>query len=561
MKRVVLTIVGCLFGVNFAFSLFSPNLETVIYPEFTKIANKNYIDGYVVLPVLGKELTFARLSLLLGEDGFLYDFNGVTVPKKVVSSKNLSEAPENPGGSLKKFQKKDFLDNLLRAMTWDGEDRLAKRLCRLDCFHEVMGVYEVEFRRWSSNKEPKWGTFPPLEAIRKTKDGFVAEPVDKPLFGRAALYGSRFRALTIRSLKDTVDNAKKVFKPVGEGFFELIDGYKIKDAKGLKKALKLTDVAYLQEHNPGALFQIASTFNALEGGMGNDGCGYGRRLEEMQFTPTQGESAALASMGAAIIRKYCLQPINFLNGLVKGKKVVMNKKSGRDGLVWEVKKSLDSSDIEAIEVGIHSDVAVTSGYYGCFSKYLNGAFSIGNPDIKDRIAFLKDRNIVKKDREPFFVFNTRIDLSNPNTLIRVDQLFTAALKVEKNGSRGLDEKNARIVLEAAYQGTMYAAALRAIERSSAGVLVGRQKVFLTLVGAGAFGNEVSWIVDIFKKPWFEGLIKEFGLEVYLVIYPSPRPDRKMNLNDLLLLRQLESKLPQDKSMEKLSQALKAIAFS
>ncbi len=545
---------------------FSPVLLQNGKVKVETVDKKLYVDGFFVLPVLpaypgARRATFARLPLLLDKNDDLFDYDGFSSSEKITKNSEFSEPVENPKIGLTKNQKNDFKDNLLKTKVWREEDIKAKRLFRLDCFYEVMGVYEIEFRNWDLKLEPDWKRYPPLEALRKTLDGFVELSKGGNLaFGRNALCGSRFEAATVKDLKQAVDGGRKTFIRPGEGFFELVDGYAIKSAQSFEEALKLTDIAYLQEHYPGAVFQIASTFSTLEGGMGKGTSNYGKLLETMQHTPTQGESAALATMGAAIIRKYCLPPINLLENLAA---VVMNKSREHAGLVWKIKKELIAGDVDKIKVGLHADVVVTSGYYGCYSQKLTGAFSKDSLLAVERIKFLEDRLIVSKGREPFFIFNSRIDLSDPKKLIRVDQVFTSALKVnEKNAfKRGLTENNARIILEAAYKGTMYAAAMRAIEKRNAGTLVGRQKVFLTAMGAGAFGNEVAWIVDILKQPWFEELIKEFGLEVYLVVYPSTRDDRQMALKDLKLLRDLAAQLPQrkDDALGKLARSLRAIA--
>ena len=55
------------------------------------------------------------------------------------------------------------------------------------------------------------------------------------------------------------------------------------------------------------------------------------------------------------------------------------------------------------------------------------------------------------------------------------------------------EPLARLVLEAAYEATLHVAA------QSAGTAGRRQRVLLTAVGGGVFGNRVEWIADAINK--------------------------------------------------------------
>ena len=74
------------------------------------------------------------------------------------------------------------------------------------------------------------------------------------------------------------------------------------------------------------------------------------------------------------------------------------------------------------------------------------------------------------------------------------------------------ESFASLVLEAAYEATMWAAVLNA-QRGASNV------VFLTLLGGGAFGNPGSWIHAAIRRAL--GLMKTFDLDVRLVSYGTP----------------------------------------
>ncbi len=71
---------------------------------------------------------------------------------------------------------------------------------------------------------------------------------------------------------------------------------------------------------------------------------------------------------------------------------------------------------------------------------------------------------------------------------------------------------ALLVLEAAYEATMWAAMLNA-KRGASNVL------FLTLLGGGAFGNHTGWIYAAIRRAL--ELMRPFGLDVRLVSYGTP----------------------------------------
>ncbi len=71
---------------------------------------------------------------------------------------------------------------------------------------------------------------------------------------------------------------------------------------------------------------------------------------------------------------------------------------------------------------------------------------------------------------------------------------------------------ALLVLEAAYEATMWAAMLNA-KRGASNVL------FLALLGGGAFGNHIGWIYSAIRRAL--ELMRPFGLDVRLVSYGTP----------------------------------------
>lgn len=95
----------------------------------------------------------------------------------------------------------------------------------------------------------------------------------------------------------------------------------------------------------------------------------------------------------------------------------------------------------------------------------------------------------------------------------VSQAFCSALPVAYSHiAQDHWKPFALLVLEAAYEATMWAAVLNA-QRGASNV------VLLTLVGGGAFGNHDSWIYAAMRRA-FE-LTINFDLQVRLVSYGRP----------------------------------------
>lgn len=94
--------------------------------------------------------------------------------------------------------------------------------------------------------------------------------------------------------------------------------------------------------------------------------------------------------------------------------------------------------------------------------------------------------------------------------------------------KALWEPLARIVLEAAYEGTLRAA-LAALHRH--GGDGGSDRVYLTLVGGGVFSNPLSWICDAMYNALVT--VRGTGLKVFVVVYRAPAPKEVEHLLERL----------------------------
>jgi hypothetical protein len=74
---------------------------------------------------------------------------------------------------------------------------------------------------------------------------------------------------------------------------------------------------------------------------------------------------------------------------------------------------------------------------------------------------------------------------------------------------------AQLILNAAYEST-FLAAIRNLQKT------GNNKLYLTQLGGGAFGNNKSWIINAIRRSILK--FKNFALDVKLVSYGSSDVD-------------------------------------
>ena len=89
------------------------------------------------------------------------------------------------------------------------------------------------------------------------------------------------------------------------------------------------------------------------------------------------------------------------------------------------------------------------------------------------------------------------------------QVYGSALPIGYSDRGDNWEPFARLVLEASYEATLHAALINAHA-------TGNNRVFLTLLGGGVFGNKTGWIVDAIETSlhWF----RYSGLDIRVVSY-------------------------------------------
>jgi len=260
---------------------------------------------------------------------------------------------------------------------------------------------------------------------------------------------------------------------------------------GFTQDINTVDVGALQAdpENRGATFQVASNLNCLEFINQDDTASKG--ISKYIYDHTQGPAASISAAPGTVYRNY------FVPHVVEGVQYTGQLKEQinlinsfpyitvRNGYVTftdseiEFFKSIgmDFNDLKDIKVGIQTNVQVTSG--------------------------LKKGGKITLCKSPEQVIN---------------QVFTCGVNLGGKNAVYAHipevKELAKYMLKGAYRATI----LSAIENSQTqpAHYKGKDKLYLTLIGGGVFGNDHDWITEAIYS--CADLIKKAGLQIYLIIY-------------------------------------------
>jgi hypothetical protein len=244
------------------------------------------------------------------------------------------------------------------------------------------------------------------------------------------------------------------------------------------------------EYN-GALFQVASQFNLLE--MTFPSVTPERGVTVYQHDKTQGPACAIAAGAATIYRNYFV-PVGDGIGQTSTRQL--------DGLA-----DLGAALGKALNRPIDSLWAMRNGYAMCTEDGLEAIAShlaALQPDQIDlfrgmlRIGVHRDIEVTEAEGQP-----------RPF----VSQAFCSALPVAYSPvPRAKWKSFASLVLESAYEATLWAAVANA-RRGKSNI------VLLTRLGGGAFGNDDEWIDEAIRRAIRRA--QELALDVRIVSYGPP----------------------------------------
>jgi hypothetical protein len=239
--------------------------------------------------------------------------------------------------------------------------------------------------------------------------------------------------------------------------------------------------------NAGSLFQVASQFNLLEMVSPNytpeDGVGV------YENDHTQGPACAIAAGAGTIYRNYF---------------AIVNGQTGQSA-----NNQIDClADIGAALGNTESRLWEMRNGYALASQS-------GLVEIAHRLEHSSESELdtLRQLLRIGIQWNTQVTLDDSGHT--VSQAYCSALPVSYSRHPShLWAAFARLILEAAYEATICAAILNAMRH-------GNNRLFLTLLGGGAFGNEAAWIVDGIQRALT--LYKDVELDVAIVSYGSPNP--------------------------------------
>ncbi len=263
------------------------------------------------------------------------------------------------------------------------------------------------------------------------------------------------------------------------------------DAKlKLSEVVGDVQVLHCDEASNGAFFQAASQFNLLE--MVGPDVSPERGVDIYEHDLTQGPACAIACGAGTIFRNY-FADVNGQKGQTSENQIDCLKTIGED--------------LENSKLGLWH---MSNGYALATSQGLRHICKVLDGISENEYERLK--GLLKIGVQA----DTQVTLRNsPNF---VSQAYCAALPIAyTNIGFSLWEPFARLILEATYEATLYAALINYTKTKN-------NSVYLTLVGGGVFGNKIDWILDAIQKACL--LFSMTPLDVRIVSYGNSNPDVK-----------------------------------
>jgi hypothetical protein len=243
----------------------------------------------------------------------------------------------------------------------------------------------------------------------------------------------------------------------------------------------------------GALFQVASQFNLLE--MTSSHVRPEDGVTRYQHDPTQGPACAIAAGAGTIYRSYFV-PMDGKYGQTSERQL--------DGLA-EIGVALG----DALGRPVDALWQMRNGYALCSAE---GLMAIG---IHLRNASAAEIDALRALLRIGVHSDVEVtDGGTPQGQI-VSQVYCSALPVAYTNVPAIRwQPFAELVLEAAYEATLWAAVLNA-QRGASNV------VLLTRLGGGAFGNDHAWIDAAMQRALT--IAQGFSLDVRIVSFGAPPP--------------------------------------
>lgn len=251
-----------------------------------------------------------------------------------------------------------------------------------------------------------------------------------------------------------------------------------------------------KKENSNALFQAASQFNLLE--MVSPTITPEQGIDRYEFDYTQGPACAIACGAGTIYRNYFVE--------VKGQ--IGQSANNQIDCLELIGKELKNEELNLWKM---------KNGYALINQ--NGLLTI-NKKIAEFTEL--EREHLKEKLKTGIQWNTEVTKSN--TKHKVSQIYCSALPVAYSQIESFYwEYFARVILEATYESTLLAGVLNMKNNKS-------NKVFLTLVGGGAFGNEEYWILESMQKAIRK--FKNVPLDIKIVSYGMSNSELIKHINKI-----------------------------
>ena len=243
----------------------------------------------------------------------------------------------------------------------------------------------------------------------------------------------------------------------------------------------------IDKRNAGATFQVASQFNLLEMVSPDITPEHGVGIYERD--QTQGPACAIAAGAGTIYRNYFADT----NGEMG------QTATNQIDCLADISSALGNTNDRLWEMKNGYALASESGLIE-----ISNLLRASTDQERDRLRGLLRIGIQ---------WNTQVTLKQSQHLI--SQVYCSALPVAYSPhSEVLWADFAKLVLEASYEAAVCAAIINSSE-------TGNNKLFLTFLGGGAFGNKDDWIIRAINRSM--QLYQHSGLEVVIVSFSGPKP--------------------------------------
>ncbi len=357
----------------------------------------------------------------------------------------------------------------------------------VDFFELVMGITEAEFLKLSPNEKlPFFVPFFDVNSLinRNTKESFFI---------------GEFLDVTIDRLREGTQKKLKEMGSEGGCKFNVIEGFDDPSTSWFRNKV---DIAALQadSNNQDAVFQVASLFNGFQE---DPNKGLMIYLNPDHFG--QEEAAAISAAPGLIYRMYYYMVLIFPPG-ERTHKIYY-------GQLERPVNLLDEFYDKPVRITVENGYPIDDRtMLERFNKMNDKVLNTYNGLVK--IGIMADvqvtQGLSKLNSEPIVDGRITKWASNNNSTQRINQVLSPVYRVPRAATIPIDlyRNVARMVLQASYEGVL---------KSS--FLADKKKVFLTLIGSGAFNNKLEWIAEALIKAVREFTTKG-DMEITLVIYSS-----------------------------------------